>query len=419
MSDAMTNLPVTAPFRLGSWTVDLASGTLTNPEGGSERMEPKVSDLLRILIEAEGHVVSRDALFERLWPGTIVGEDTLSRTVFKLRKALGDAPKSPTFVETVPKRGYRLLQAPQPLQQSVPPRRMRLAAIAASAVLIGGVAGMLIVTNRGNVAAPSAAITAAPITDIERATARYMHFTRADNEAAIELYQRVLSGPAPDPRAQAGLAGALVQRVVRWPRAIGIDADGATSIEEALRRGLVDRAAAKDVLAQASQLAEAATRRAPDYVDGWRIVGLVRSAQRDIDGAMAAYREALKRDPDNWAVQINVSELQHIEGNTEQSYATLSSAYDAMRSVSGAERDRALPWRAGIGLIIAEKDLDAGRLDAAERWYRRILRDEPFHEETTQKLAALLEQTGREEEGRTLCATHEERTGALLACATD
>ena len=46
---------------------------------------------------------------ESLWPGVIVGEDTLARAVSRLRKALGDETKAPTYIETLPKRGYRLI----------------------------------------------------------------------------------------------------------------------------------------------------------------------------------------------------------------------------------------------------------------------------------------------------------------------
>src|SRR5438270_13793337 len=44
-----------------------------------------------------------------LWPGVIVGEDSLARTVSKLRQALGDDAKAPRYIETIAKRGYRLL----------------------------------------------------------------------------------------------------------------------------------------------------------------------------------------------------------------------------------------------------------------------------------------------------------------------
>lgn len=51
---------------------------------------------------------TREQLFEALWPGVIVSDDTLTQAVIKLRKALGDSAKNPQYIQTIPKRGYRL-----------------------------------------------------------------------------------------------------------------------------------------------------------------------------------------------------------------------------------------------------------------------------------------------------------------------
>ena len=54
-------------------------------------------------------MVSREALLAEVWPGVVVGDDALTQVVIKLRKALGDAPESPAYIQTIPKRGYRLV----------------------------------------------------------------------------------------------------------------------------------------------------------------------------------------------------------------------------------------------------------------------------------------------------------------------
>lgn len=64
--------------------------------------------LLLHLVENAGHTVSREQLFEALWPGVVVSDDTLTQAVIKLRKALGDSARNPRYIETIPKRGYRL-----------------------------------------------------------------------------------------------------------------------------------------------------------------------------------------------------------------------------------------------------------------------------------------------------------------------
>lgn len=65
-------------------------------------------DLLLLLSDTPGDTLSRDTLFEKLWPDVIVSEDTLTQAVIKLRKAFGETAKDSTYIQTVSKRGYRL-----------------------------------------------------------------------------------------------------------------------------------------------------------------------------------------------------------------------------------------------------------------------------------------------------------------------
>ncbi|MEB2345761.1 MAG: helix-turn-helix domain-containing protein [Deltaproteobacteria bacterium] len=67
--------------------------------------------LLTILVREPGRVFPRESLYERLWPaGTFVDfEHGLNTVVRKLRRALGDSPAHPSFIETVPRRGYRFV----------------------------------------------------------------------------------------------------------------------------------------------------------------------------------------------------------------------------------------------------------------------------------------------------------------------
>ncbi|MCW8906866.1 MAG: transcriptional regulator [Sedimenticola sp.] len=71
-------------------------------------MEPKVMSLLLYMVEHAGTIVSREQLFEAVWPGVIVTDDTLTQAIIKLRKALGDNARNPRYIKTVPKRGYLL-----------------------------------------------------------------------------------------------------------------------------------------------------------------------------------------------------------------------------------------------------------------------------------------------------------------------
>ncbi|MDA8016157.1 MAG: tetratricopeptide repeat protein [Thermoanaerobaculia bacterium] len=73
------------------------------------RLEPKVSDLLLFLVHRARQPVSKDAIFEGVWEQKFLGDSALTRTMAELRRALGDDARSPSYVETIPKIGYRLI----------------------------------------------------------------------------------------------------------------------------------------------------------------------------------------------------------------------------------------------------------------------------------------------------------------------
>ena len=63
---------------------------------------------LSVLVEAEGNVVSRDTLLNKVWNDTIVEEHNVTQTIFMLRRLLGRMPDGTAYIETVPRRGYRI-----------------------------------------------------------------------------------------------------------------------------------------------------------------------------------------------------------------------------------------------------------------------------------------------------------------------
>jgi len=78
-------------------------------QGETINLAPKVYDLLVFLCQNSHRVISKDELMEQVWMGTLVTENAISRTLVKVRKALADDPKSPTFIITVPRKGYRMV----------------------------------------------------------------------------------------------------------------------------------------------------------------------------------------------------------------------------------------------------------------------------------------------------------------------
>ena len=65
--------------------------------------------VLEALAETPGEVVTREQLVARVWPGVFVSDDVLHRAIRELRRAFGDDTGNPTYVETIRKRGYRLI----------------------------------------------------------------------------------------------------------------------------------------------------------------------------------------------------------------------------------------------------------------------------------------------------------------------
>jgi TolB-like protein/DNA-binding winged helix-turn-helix (wHTH) protein/Tfp pilus assembly protein PilF len=118
MSEAQSTYIIddVATFRLGACEIDPSTCRVHN---GSDvvKLPPQAMSVLTYLATRPMRVISRDEIENIVWEGRTVGYDTLTGTMFKLRKALGDDPKHPEIIETIPKRGYRLLIAPEPLEE--------------------------------------------------------------------------------------------------------------------------------------------------------------------------------------------------------------------------------------------------------------------------------------------------------------
>ena len=78
-------------------------------DGRAVPLTPKAFDLLALLVANSGHLLSKDELIEKLWPGTFVEEANLAYNVSAIRKALGEGSETDRYIETVPRRGYRFV----------------------------------------------------------------------------------------------------------------------------------------------------------------------------------------------------------------------------------------------------------------------------------------------------------------------
>jgi DNA-binding winged helix-turn-helix (wHTH) protein/tetratricopeptide (TPR) repeat protein len=152
-------------FRLGDWIVKPHTNSVVGPEGEAH-VEPKAMQVLSFLASRPGQVVTKQEILTDVWEGTFVSDEVLPNAIWELRKALGDDAKRPRFIQTLPKKGYRLIapvlsndpgeratsvnETPAP----APPSRSRVRTWLAAATVAGLVAGGILLAQSQRANAP-------------------------------------------------------------------------------------------------------------------------------------------------------------------------------------------------------------------------------------------------------------------------
>ena len=130
---------VFGPFRLDT------RDRLLLRDGKPISLPPKVTETLLLLLDQAGHVVEKEEILTRVWPDTFVEEASLAQNISLLRKALGQSHEDHTYIETIPRRGYRFVA---PVELTAAPaavdRTGRIRAISAMAALLAGALTVLI-----------------------------------------------------------------------------------------------------------------------------------------------------------------------------------------------------------------------------------------------------------------------------------
>ena len=155
MENEVNNL-TEAPFYIGNWYIEPSLGRITGTESGkseTSKLEPQVMAVLLCLVAQQGQVVSREKIEAQAWPNRVVGYDSLSTAIIKLRKALGDDSKNSRYIETVPKKGYRLIMSitsaeaknaePTPANEITKDRPQRFSLIFIVAIVIAALSVVL------------------------------------------------------------------------------------------------------------------------------------------------------------------------------------------------------------------------------------------------------------------------------------
>src|SRR5215471_3576197 len=109
-SEVATSAPSSGRLRFGDFEINLRSGEVWK-HSHRVRIQDQPFQVLRVLLEHPGEIVTRDELKQILWPAdTFVDfDDGLNTAVKKIRDVLGDSSERPRYIETIPRRGYRFL----------------------------------------------------------------------------------------------------------------------------------------------------------------------------------------------------------------------------------------------------------------------------------------------------------------------
>jgi len=393
-------------FLVGEWQVAPPLNLLVR---GDEqvRLEPRVMDVLVHLAERADEVVSKEELIEHVWKGRYTTDDVLSVAIYSLRKALGDDARRPRYVETVSRRGYRLIAAVQtatateasapvptaaPGQPEESPRRRAAwstvaatvaLALAALAALAAVDALWMLPAGRHRRHVPPAEAHEAYL------KGRYFLDQRSIRgwRQALEQFERAVALDPRDPAAQAGLAdtySAMSDFGVASPaemrpralqaarRALDLDSRSAEG-QEALGRVQFlfdwDFAAAGRSLARAVALD-------PDYMPAQQAMAWLDSARGQHVEAVAAARRALQLDPVNTARYTELAWVLALGGRHAEALAEIERALQL--NPRSSETYLMKGWACEV----------AGQADAAFAAYREGLRLLGVPDEALQRMAA-------------------------------
>src|SRR5437660_6207550 len=126
----MESRPSNAVVRFGAFEVNEQAGELLK-DGIRIRLQEQPLQILQILLEHPGKVVTREDLKKRIWPSdTFVDFDHgINNAIKRLREALADTAETPRYIETLPRRGYRFIAGIDVPVQTAPGRSQSLAVL--------------------------------------------------------------------------------------------------------------------------------------------------------------------------------------------------------------------------------------------------------------------------------------------------
>jgi TolB-like protein/DNA-binding winged helix-turn-helix (wHTH) protein len=169
--------------------------------------------LLLCLAQRAGQTISNDELMDHVWPGTIVTQDSIYQAVASLRRLLGDDPKRPTYIATVPRRGYRLVARVLPsagtpnettrsaTQWSVARYRKPAVLIGFAALLVAAIALTITSFTTATRSARTASLAVLPFLDLTSQAMEQEYFADGMTEELIDRLSKIPGLQVPSPTA--------------------------------------------------------------------------------------------------------------------------------------------------------------------------------------------------------------------------
>jgi DNA-binding winged helix-turn-helix (wHTH) protein len=233
-------------IRFGPFQIDARTWSLSR---GSDPVDlsPRLVEILAAIVEKNGEIVTKDELLDRFWPGVNISENTLTRAIADIRKALGEHASEPQYIQTLARRGFRFIadatvERPEPDED--PFQAWVQGKLALDSLNLEKLSGAIAAFERAVVELPSYAPAHAGLAN-----------------AYLLQFERTRSGSVPD-------------------------------------RGLLTRA---------MSAAKQACAVDPSLGEGWAVLGYLLSAAGKTEEAQAAARRAAALEPDNWRHQYRLA----------------------------------------------------------------------------------------------------------------
>ncbi|MDJ0909766.1 MAG: winged helix-turn-helix domain-containing protein [Woeseiaceae bacterium] len=400
---AATPISNSTSFRLGDWQVEPKLNLLRKGDQ-QVTVENKTMDVLVLLASRANDVVSSDELIDDVWGGRPMGENPVYKAITNLRKALGDDPKKPEYIETIARKGYRLV-APVSIPESKPAERPRTAAwpIAAGVFLLlalafwnqtsrDDAAGVVTVDDRSIAVLPFENLSGDPDNDFFcrgiaetllnrlagvpdlRVVARRSSFSIADTEIT-EIIERlsvgyVLAGSVQQHEQTLRISARLLDTSgnVVWAQTFDRDNDNVFSIQSEIAQSVVQGISSR------SQQPASVQGPQTDNFDAYRayLLGneyLRRRSEHWASMALDAFNESLALDPDFAAAHAGAAIVLAIRGghDTENLSAAQYHAGEALRLDPNLAEAHAV-----AGLLLTQADDEAGYTASIEPLRRAI-----------------------------------------------